>query len=61
MKRVNIFLIAVTLIAGMMGCQPALYPAFDPFRHLVRPLHTPSTFPAPLEVRLLPQLMKRTP
>ena len=31
MKRVSLFLIAVVLIAGMMGCQPALDPTFDPF------------------------------
>ncbi len=31
MKRVSLFLIAVVLIAGMMGCQPALDPIFDPF------------------------------
>ncbi len=31
MKRVSIFLIAVTLIAWKMGCEPALDPALDPF------------------------------
>ena len=31
MKRVSIFLIAVTLIAGMMGCEPALDHTLDPF------------------------------
>ena len=43
MKRVSIFLIAVALIAGMMGCQPALDPSPPPGTPLTYALNISST------------------
>jgi|GEM_PF-3205793 len=43
MKRVSIFLIAVALIAGMMGCEPALDPSPPPGTPLTYALNISST------------------